>query len=362
MDKTMREKILRKIYYDETNPAGYSGALKLYRAAVLEDRMITLKQVKDFLSGQLTYTLHRRRRVRFDRNPIICDHVDEQWQADLVDMQQYAKVNSNNKYILTVIDVLSRFGFAQPIKDKSATSILRAFKVIIKYRKPSKLQTDQGKEFKNKTMLAFYKEQEIQYFTANNIETKAALVERFNRTIKGKMYKLFTRSGSHRYIEFLPSIIKTYNDTVHRSIQMKPSEVTHDNEKKVFKVLYGFKDKRQYLLQKKKVTNIKIGDTVRQRYEPESFEKGFYPTWTDETNTVTSVKRGPGKVMYKLADGNRNYYDEDIQKIKKDPNYRIDKVIKVRTRNGIRQYFVSWLNYASSFNSWVNAEDVHDIA
>ena len=75
--------------------------------------------------------------------------IDKQWQADLADMQSLAKQNDGYKYLLTVIDCFSKYAWAIPIKEKSAASLLRAFKLLFEKqaypRKPNRLQTDKGK-------------------------------------------------------------------------------------------------------------------------------------------------------------------------------------------------------------------------
>ncbi|RWS22494.1 hypothetical protein B4U80_00604, partial [Leptotrombidium deliense] len=81
-------------------------------------------------------------------------------------MQQFQNQNDGNKYILTVIDVFSKYAWAEPVKNKSAANIVKAFTKIFKNRVPFYLQTDKG----------------------NNDEIKCAVVERFNRTLKTKMF------------------------------------------------------------------------------------------------------------------------------------------------------------------------------
>jgi len=73
---------------------------------------------------------------------------------------------------------------AIPIKNKTAQAVTEAFEGILKYIKPNNLQTDQGKEFINKTFQDLMKQHKINHsHTFFNI--KAAIVERFNRTLKG---------------------------------------------------------------------------------------------------------------------------------------------------------------------------------
>ena len=62
-------------------------------------------------------------------------------------------------------------------------------------RKPAKLQTDAGTEFKNKTFQNFLKKENVHNFVTYS-ETKAQVVERFNRTLKQLMWHMFTTNSS----------------------------------------------------------------------------------------------------------------------------------------------------------------------
>lgn len=111
------------------------------------------------------------------------------WQADLVEMIPYAEENDGYKYMLTVVDVFSRYAWAQPLKHKTGTAVKAAFQKIFDAQQPPphKLQTDQGKEFENDAFQTFLRQHKIHFFTIKS-QFKAALVERFNRTLKNKMW------------------------------------------------------------------------------------------------------------------------------------------------------------------------------
>ena len=80
---------------------------------------------------------------------------DEIWSAELVDMQVFSSFNKGFKYILTVIDVFSKYAWAVLIKDKSAASVTKAFEKIISDWIPKTLCVDEGKEFYNATFKIF---------------------------------------------------------------------------------------------------------------------------------------------------------------------------------------------------------------
>ena len=81
--------ILSRIYYDVNNPAAFASQAKLLHEAKLKNQEITLNDVKEWLQGQLVYGLHKDVRRNFLRNRIIVSEIDEQWQADLVDLQEF---------------------------------------------------------------------------------------------------------------------------------------------------------------------------------------------------------------------------------------------------------------------------------
>ena len=124
------------------------------------------------------------------------------------------------------------------LKTKQGQELVKAFQTILSSgRKPSKLQTDQGTEFLNRVFQKFLRDNYIDFFTVNS-GLKASVIERFNRTFKNKMYKYFTAKNTLSYIDVLPQLVKSYNNTYHRSIKMKPNQVTKATEAKVWETLY----------------------------------------------------------------------------------------------------------------------------
>jgi len=146
------------------------------------------EKIKEFLSSERTYTLHKPALGKYKRNKVTSLGIDYLWQLNLVDMQKFSKLNKGYKYLLTCIDVFSKYAWVKPIKTKEGNVVLNAFKKILKDgRKPEKIQTDVGKEFINKLFKAFLHKKNISIYIVNS-EPKASVVERFNRTIKEKIW------------------------------------------------------------------------------------------------------------------------------------------------------------------------------
>ena len=182
-------KKLEKIYFDPKSPGSFGSVKKLYSIAKKMMPDLSYKDVEKWMYDQDSYTLFRQVNKKFPRLPILVDKVDEQWQADLMDMSWVARENENNKYILVIIDCLSRYAWAIPVKDKSAKTMIESFKSVFQNsgRKPDKLQTDQGKEFVNQFLKHYLKSLDINHFTATDGTIKCAIVERFNRTLRSRI-------------------------------------------------------------------------------------------------------------------------------------------------------------------------------
>ena len=118
-----------------------------------------MKEVKQWLSEQDTYTLHKPVRYRFRRRRVVVVGINHQWQADLVDMSRLKRYNDNHTFLLTVIDVFSKKAWSIPLKNKSASSLTAAFRRLLRNNDgPQTMQTDKGKEFLNRQFQIFYKQ------------------------------------------------------------------------------------------------------------------------------------------------------------------------------------------------------------
>jgi transposase InsO family protein len=162
---------MESTYYNVVAPTSYGGFSKF------KPKGYTKKEVREWLQSQDTYTLHIPTRRRFTRRRIVVYGNDHQRQADLVDLAKLSSYNKGFKYLLTCIDVLSRYAWVVPLKDKTGKTLKDAFQVIFKsVRCPIRLQTDRGTEFTNRIFQKFLKEHDVHFFTTYNEETKASIV------------------------------------------------------------------------------------------------------------------------------------------------------------------------------------------
>jgi transposase InsO family protein len=355
-----RADLLARIYYDPSSTGGYSSLKKLYKVAHKIDPTIKEKDVNNWLTGESTYTLHKQARRRYPRRKVITDGIDSLWQADLVIMpKEYAKHNSNYKYILTVIDVFSRYAFARPLKTKTGTEVASALKSIFieENRIPSKLHVDQGGEFYSRNTRALLNDYNVSMFSVYS-DTKAALVERWNRTLKGRMFKYFTKNNTKRYIDVLPQFVEGYNSSVHRITGFAPKDVTIEKQEKLRKKLYQgeFPNYAKF--------RFRIGDTVRIIKSRHVFQKGYLPLWTNEYFTVI-CRRSTKPVTYKLKDLKGNilkgaFYEPEMILIKSpstDEVYTVE-ILKKRKKGQSQQYFVHYKGWPEMYDEWIDSNQL----
>ena len=134
---------LPRAYEDPNDPRALGGVDPFAKA----DHLKT-PQAQQILQSVLSYALHKPRRTRFPTTPTLVFDRDQKWQIDLVDMQKLSRWNKGNKYLLTVIDALSKYAWAVPIKSKSPQKMIRGLEGICRQaspRQPLGVQTYQGK-------------------------------------------------------------------------------------------------------------------------------------------------------------------------------------------------------------------------
>ena len=290
---------------------------------------------------------------------------DEQWQADLVDVQALKKDNDGYRFLLTVIDVLSKYAWVVPLKDKTGKSLVDGFDAVFKKdsRVPERLQTDAGKEFLNKEFQRFLASKKVLHFVTYN-ETKAQIVERFNRTLKNRMWRYFTFQNGRRYVEGLPSLVEGYNKAYHRSIGTTPERVTQINAQEIWHRLYG----KDFVKRSTRVRfKFKVGDKVRISKKKGTFEKGYLPNWTEEVFSIAQrLRRIPPVYRLTEYDGTMldgTFYERELQRVQQSEAdlFRIEKILKDRGKGKNEQYLVRWSGWPSKYDQWIPASSLKDL-
>lgn len=292
--------------------------------------------------------LHKPARKTFTRRKIISLFKDDLWQADLIDIQLYSKYNKGFKFILIVIDTYTKYLWVQALKNKSANQVTQGMSSILKINHPKFLQTDNGREFYNKQFQELITKYNIKHYSTNT-GIKAAIAERVIRTIKNKIYKKFTATGSYDWYTSISEHVHNYNNTKHRSIKCTPNEARKNSIQ-----LQLLKTKKKKYMKPK----YKINDKVRISKYKHTFSKGYTPNWTTEIFTISKILQ-TDPVTYQLKDTSNNiirgcFYEQEIKLTNFPDTFLIERIIK-KSKNYI---FVKWLGLNSKFNSWVKSTDI----
>ena len=221
-------------------------------------------------------------------------------------MQSLSKYNKRIKYLSCAIDFFSKYAWVVPLKDKRGISIVNAFhKIISKGRKPNKIWVNQGGEFCNKLFKRLLKINNIKMYSTYN-EGKSVVAERFIWTLKIKIFKRMTAVSKNAYFDALDDIANKYNNTVHRSIKMKPSHVTSDSYTECNE------DSNE------KEPKFKVGELVKISKYKNIFAKGYTQNWSAEVFIVSKIKN---TVLWTYAISDLNgepltgrFYEKELQK------------------------------------------------
>lgn len=304
----------------------------------------------------LSKELHAPARKNYPKRKVVTLGINDLWQADIVDMSSLSSKNGGIRYILTVIDTFSKKAYAKPLKTKSGEEMTEVFADVLSDGIPRHLQTDEGKEFFNSKFQALMKKHNINHYNTYSY-LKASVVERFNRTLKSRMWKEFTRLNTQKWIPMLQKLVDSYNDTYHRTIKMKPSQVKNnvDKVRNLLKV-----DKKENVDSK-----FKVGDIVRVSKAKGIFEKGYTFNWSEELFKVNTVKTSV-PVSYVLVDMGDDpikgtFYDQELKKTKIPDYARIDKIVQRKVHKGRKMVRVKWKGYDNKFNTWELAKDIEKL-
>jgi hypothetical protein len=171
------------------------------------------------------------------------------------------------------------------------TAVLKS---LFQNRKPVTLQPDKGTEFVNSTVQQYLKRQGVKFHTTHNPDIKGAIIERFNRTLKTKIQKYFTKNNTYRYLDVINKLLTSYN-SVNSTIDMPPSKVTPTN---IYAVWQKINILRAKIPQGR--VKFKVGDLVRRTKEKVKFAKGYEQNFSTEIFLIFKDIQSAPQPVYEL--------------------------------------------------------------
>ena len=241
---------------------------------------MTQKNIKIFINE--IYSKPPKRNYATNKTHVF--FIDDIWSLDILDLKDYGPENNRGyRYVLVIIDNFSKFGWTVPLKNKNAQTIKASFENILisSKRKPNLIESDRGKKFYNNIFQDFRNKNSIKLYS-RNISVGAVFAERFNRTIRDLLKKVVFEQGDAKWIDILPTITKIYNNKVHSSTKLTPTQASLEkNESFVYKNLI---DKRKKIKPK-----YEIGDLVRTADLKKTFSKGDMTNWSYKLYKITEI-------------------------------------------------------------------------
>jgi transposase InsO family protein len=330
---------LDRIYYDPASGGAFGTAPKIQEEVRRRGyyRNVGLRRIQTYLNKQKAHTLYKPAKTRYPTPPVHVSAKNMQFDMDLMDVSRFASDNDGIRYLQTAIDVLSKYAYAVPIKDKEGRTVTVAASEIFDDRQPQQVCTDRGVEYKSHRFQQLLREREIRHFFAGG-SGKCTVVERFHRSLRTRMARYQYKANSMRYIDVLQDLIAGYNKTHHRSIRMRPNEVTEENEHIAYRHLYlGRKTPKQIRFQ------FKVGDSVRITGEKHPFRREFFQRWSEEIFEVSRVWRQRNVNMYKIKDctGEQlegSFYASELSRVTSSPDdlYKVESYLDEKEENGAK--------------------------
>lgn len=326
------------LYYNQRGfQVGIKKLFELLREKEPEAK-ISYRYVGNWLKQQPSYQINQLTRQTKHIKPITAKRKFALVQFDLIDYSQNTAPNSY-KYLLTIIDVWSRYAWLIPLKNKKSQTLVSVFEEWLNENKdelnPYRVfMSDQGGEWSK--LQPLFSQFGIKY-TQNSIPQSNGVVERLNQTIRRFLAKNVIIKNPNSRWGLVPMIMKNYNELYHSTIKMSPKEKFNLKNRKLIKQLDKEEKQRVKTTLKKRLKNdpissvnedLEVGDMVRiKKLKKNPLDKSHgYNNWSIDVYTVFrqiralkastqprfEVKNKEGSILKK------RFYRDDLLKITSD--------------------------------------------
>ena len=297
-------RLLNRLY--SRGKAAYGSITNLQKASNLPRWKVEL-----FLKSKNAHTKYHLFKLNFPRLKVIAFRINEIWSVDLAYVDKLAKYNNGVNYLLVAVDVLSRYLRVEPMKTKEAKDCAAAFAKMIKKKKPEKVWTDKGTEFKG-AFKKFCTRRGIDTYTTQS-ETKSAFAERNIRSLKNIIYKFLEDKWRWKYIDHLSEFVNTINSRVNRVTKLAPNKVFKKHE--TYLVSLNAEKSNKFLRKPK----FEKGDLVRIAKLDLPFRKGYKQSFTDEVFEIERIAT-LNPPTYNLLDARKEkilgkFYEQELVQV-----------------------------------------------
>lgn len=327
---------------------------------------ISRKKAREILEQIEGYTLHREYKQPKQYNPFYVHGRRKQVQADLIDVSRISGTNDGVTFLLVLIDIFTKRIWVYPLRQKRALVVknvmagwLNSLDVT-----PEKLMTDRGTEFVNAPVRQLLASHNVEWQPANGT-LKACIAERVNKTLQILMYKYLSENETTRYIDVLPALVETYNKRGHRTLEgISPEEADlPENEARIQAIFHA---RYELIGRGRKPPKFKVGALVRIKTLAKkitSSSRAYAEQFKGEYFSIVRINRTLPIPLYYLRSVDTGelieggFYANELQRIRGDV-YKIERVLRRRVRNGVREIYVKWRYFGDRWNEWIPADNV----
>lgn len=295
--------------------SGYPGYVRLYSIAKKHGiKNVTLTQVKDFVDSQTVAQLHKRP-VVVAEIPITTDGKTTEFHIDLLDESAYSRSNGGNKWILIAINIWDRRCSAKPIKSKSPNDVAPALKECIADLggNPVQIVSDSGTEWAGAVKQYLDDEKIVHRTVPVGTHESLGVIDSMARFIKNALAKHFTHTQTTEWVNYLPGLIKQYNDTPHSGLKAKSQPAMSPDEAQVRETDTRIVHHEKVVKAKsfERSSRLEVGDHVRVLKRKQIFDRGYQIRYSVTVYTINEIDGN-----YYILNNDKRYRERDLQKIK----------------------------------------------
>lgn len=371
-----QEKLLNQVYFKDGVMFG-RDRLYDYLRREYSDYNITRNQVATWLKNQNVNQLFKATRQTKVVQPTILSDNFKQMGVDLADMQ--LQEIRGYKYILVCVDMFSKKVWAEPVKNKEASTIAIAMETLLSQmpENPRVIRSDRGGEFNNPQFLKVLDNRGIKHILAlAHMPQSNGQVERSNGILKRLIAKYKTQNNDYDWVKYLPKLVEAYNSTKSRVTGLAP-DVIETADEATKKLVHQRIEKAVLPKRENLDANFKLGDRVRIKLnvkEEGAFVKtGAIPLWSSEVFEIAHVTKSGGVALphYKMKDlksgqiYDTRFYDNDLQLIEKIEHpvkmaekFIVSHIVKAEKRGRTAGFLVKFVGY--DLPEWVSRKSLNE--
>ncbi len=363
---------LKQIYHQLGKEGAYTKNKRRLLELLHEKGVVnaTEADVKQFLTSQPDYTVHKRvRRRQFPRRHIRVAAKAIRVDADLIEVGDLAKWNNDYHYILVVIDTFSKYVWARAVRRKQSDQVAKALLDMPDLQSVF-LYSDAGKEFTGAPFQEAIRKLGMSHRICTSSEFHCPFVERVIQSLKERLFQAMTHKRTRRWVDLLPGVVDTYNASIHSTTKLAPNEA-HDDAKTL--EVYTNTMKR-YPTSKRIKYKYKKGDLVRILKSQENLaRKGYLPQFTWEifrirqraNNRPLDRQAVPAYLLEDLKGEeieNAVFYEDELSLVDvsqlKNREHPIREILARRQKDGVKWVKVWWLGSEKKDAEWIRESQI----